>query len=340
MICPSSRFRLVVLASALVLLSAAGADAVELRMATVAPQGTAWARAIQAFSHEVESLTAGRVRAKWYWGGLAGDEIQVLDRIARNQLDGQVASLACLKLAPSLRAMRVAGIYASPQETDYVLGRLRGTLADEFRQSGFAGFAVNIGEAIVFSRQPVRTLAELKKLRTWTWTLDATLNAQLRLMGLNLAERPIEAAGGAYERGELDGFIAIPSAVLAFQWGPLARYYTDLKIGTIPSCITIANRVFDALPVEDQHAIQEASARLGSRGQDLGRQLDAQLVQSLFVKQGLHAVPADEHLAAGFAAAARAAAHELPPDLLSPELLHKIEGWLVEYRHGGGPTAR
>src|SRR3970282_1171771 len=67
---------------------AAAGEAVVLRIATAAPERSGWAREITAFSREVERETQGRVKLKWYWGSVAGDELEVMSRIQRGQLDG------------------------------------------------------------------------------------------------------------------------------------------------------------------------------------------------------------------------------------------------------------
>src|SRR5690348_4499292 len=94
--------RLCVLGTALLLAATAMGDPVRLRFATVAPQGTGWAREIDAFTRDVATATDGGVQLKWYMGGIAGDEFEVIDRIHKDQLDGAALSIACEKLAPSL----------------------------------------------------------------------------------------------------------------------------------------------------------------------------------------------------------------------------------------------
>jgi len=61
-----------------------------IRMATVVPEGTAWWREIRNFQNVVEKETGGQVRLKIYFGGIAGDELEVGERIRREQLDGAV----------------------------------------------------------------------------------------------------------------------------------------------------------------------------------------------------------------------------------------------------------
>ena len=68
-----------------------------LRFGTLVPDGTAWARELKAFAREVEDVAHQRI--KFYWGGIAGDEREMIARIKRGQLDG-AAGAVC---APSWR---------------------------------------------------------------------------------------------------------------------------------------------------------------------------------------------------------------------------------------------
>src|SRR4030095_14718138 len=56
-------------------------EPVTLRMASVAPDGAAWAREFKAFAREVAASTQGQVQIKWYLGGIAGDELRQHERV-------------------------------------------------------------------------------------------------------------------------------------------------------------------------------------------------------------------------------------------------------------------
>ena len=59
-----------------------------IRFSSPAPEGTAWAREGLAFKRDVESLTHGQVTIKLYFGGITGEEMQTVERVRRDQLDG------------------------------------------------------------------------------------------------------------------------------------------------------------------------------------------------------------------------------------------------------------
>jgi TRAP-type transport system periplasmic protein len=320
--------------AALVSGSSDAAPAHVLRFATIAPDGTEWARLSRSFSREVEQATEGNVVVKWYFGGIAGDEQGMIDRVRRGQLDGVASGgMMCQRLAPSMRVMRIVGLFQSRDEALYVLGRLKPRLDREFAASGFA----NLGEAgfgsdVLFSREPVRTFADLKRLKLWVWNLDDVFRSEAPAIGLNVLPMSVESALGSYERGEIDGMIGIPTAALAYQWSTRARYVSDLRMGYLMGCLVVSNTSFDPLPVRDRQAVLQAAAKLMRQMEDMGEQQDAALLRTLFVRQGMKHVDPPQTLRTQFLEMARRARETLGPKLAEPALLNEVTTWLADYR--------
>ena len=312
----------------------ANADPVVLRMASPAPPGTGWAREAKAFERDIAELTKGQVRMKWYLGGIAGNELELLDRMKREQLDGVASGgMLCQRLAPTMRALRIVGLFQSRDESAYVSGRLKEILDAEFLKAGFVNLGeLGVGPDVIFSRTPVASMAELKHARMWIWDLDDVYRQTLTAMGLSVVPRPLESAGRDFDDQRLDGFLAVPQAALAFQWSTQARYFTDLRPSFLRGCFIIASKTYDQLPVLGQQAIKQAAARAIARLEDLGRSQDEQLLSTLFVRQGLKHVPVSESFRAEFYAAAQAARDQLGDKLVPEALLQRVLGLLADYR--------
>lgn len=278
--------------------SGAGAVADEsgatvLRISTVAPDGTEWARESRAFAQAVDDASHGGLKVKWYFSGIAGDELQALDRMRRNQIDGMAGSVFCERLAPSLRALEVLGMTADGAHAAELLRSLMPDVERELtaKQLNALFLSLGFGHRVLFSRQPVRSLAELRAGHYWVWDLDEVLRRQLVDMGLHVVPLPLADARRAYEEGKVDGFIVIPQAALAFQYSSVARYYTDLETGYLPGCLVVKTAAIDPIPYRNQLALGDAAAKLKVRFEATGLHMDEQLVGSLFGKQGLSAVP-------------------------------------------------
>src|SRR6476619_6479622 len=156
------------------------AEPIVLRCATTAPDGTAWARELKAAARDVELQTHGQVKWKWYFGGIAGDETAVPERIRRGQLEGEAAGISCADLALSLKVLRILGMFRRRDEAHAIIGRLRPQLEAEFRKAGYELLAVQwFGTDIAVTREPVRSLADLRKLRLWYWNLERVWPTEL-----------------------------------------------------------------------------------------------------------------------------------------------------------------
>jgi TRAP-type C4-dicarboxylate transport system substrate-binding protein len=329
--------RLVPVALSLWLLAApprAQADEVTLRMGTMAPDGTAWARELNAFSREVEARTKSQVRIKWYYGGITGDEPTMGERIRRGQLDGAASGgPLCEALSPSMRVMRVVGLLTTPREAAFVADRLWSIFESEFHKSGMVALGTStLGAHILFSRSPIRSMDELRKIRLWVWDRDDVLRAELRSFGATLVALPVADALRAYEEHRIDGFIAPASVALAFQWSAATRYVTDLRLDYITACVILSDRAFDPLPQAARDAIRAAGVKLGVRFADVGVQQDAMLLNGLFKRQGVTSVPVDPRFSTEFFELARATRERLDPKLVPHPLLQRVLTILADFR--------
>jgi len=323
--------RLTIGIAILVFGSLANADTV-IRFATVAPEGSAWAREMRAAGREIAAATHERVTVKWYFGGIAGDDVQAGTRAERGQLDGIASGgMLCQKLAPSLRVLRIPGLLQTREQAAYVVTHMRSAIDDEFRASGFTNLAeIVLGASIIFSRKPIADMATLRASRLWKWDLDEVSNQLDRAMGMKIVPLPLGAGGGAFDRGEIDGFYALPAAALAFQWSGQARYFTTLPMDFLVGCVIVKTSVLDQLIVADRQALVAAVAKLAARAEDLDQRMDDALVGGLFEKQGLKRVPLSEAFTSEFFAAARDARDRLADKLVAPEKLKRVLGWLAD----------
>jgi TRAP-type C4-dicarboxylate transport system substrate-binding protein len=307
---------------------------VTLRIATLAPDGTMWAHELHSWERMVEKDSLGAVRVKVYFDGVAGDELAVAERIRRGQLDGIIsAGTLCQKVAPSLRVMKVLGLFQNRDEAAYVLNTLRPVFDKEAQAHGFVNLAVGgLGSIIIFSRNPVATMADLRRTTMWTGRQDDFTLAQLNALGLHAVPEPIEQAGAAFAAGRIDGFLTVPSVALAWQWSKQVHYFSDLRVSFLTSCLLISNASFDELSVEAQGAVRAAAAQALARLSELGHRQDEALVKGLFEQQGLKRVRVDEGFRSQFFVATRGARDRLSDDVVPAGLVTRVLSILADYR--------
>ena len=311
----------------------AAAEPAVVRIASMAPDGTAWARELKAYARDVQALTGGELHIKLYLGGIAGDEAAVPDRIHKGQLDGEMAAVTCERMAPSLRVLRIPGLIRRRDEATYIIDRLRPIVDAEFRKHGYVltGLAW-FGSDIVFTKTPVRSMDDLKKLRLWIWNLDVVWQAGMHHLGLNVVPLPVDAAGAAYDEGRIDGLLALPSAALVYQWSARSRYFIDLPVAAMAGCNFVTTSVFESLSTSSQTALRQAAAKLNFRISEANGALEDALIGGLFEKQGVKRQSPSEQFRVIFFDVAREARDKLPADVVPPALITQVMGWLSDYR--------
>src|SRR5262249_12045113 len=135
----------------------------------------------------------------------------------------------------------------------------------------------SLGADIALTRRPVNTFDDLRAQRLWFWNEDAIGAKTATAMGYKVVPLPLESAAAAYDRGEIDGFVAVPSAALAFQWQARARYYSRLGFGLLPDCVVIARPSYQRLAIDERKGLLAAAAKLSARSENVTATEDARL---------------------------------------------------------------
>jgi TRAP-type C4-dicarboxylate transport system substrate-binding protein len=325
-------------ASALCLTLLVGAAPVRaevvLRMASVAPDGTAYAREIKALANEVLLATHGEVRLKLYLSGITGDEEEMAARMKRGQLDAVAsAGMMCRAAAPTLRVLQLPGLVENREELRWLVQQMHSTFEEEAKQAGIVmPAAAVLGPQIIMSSHPVRNLEDFKHERMWMWDLDRAGIAVFRGIGINVVPVPVHLASQAKDQNLFDGFIALPSASLAFQFALKSRYLSDVKMGYLTACIIVSQSAFDTLPIEHQKSLRSIIAKYSLHTDEVMEVQDNQLLSGLFEKQGLRSVPWPPGQREEMLRRMRATYKTLPADLVPHEPLLRVLQLLDDYR--------
>ncbi|HEY5945572.1 MAG TPA: TRAP transporter substrate-binding protein DctP [Kofleriaceae bacterium] len=306
----------------------------KLRIATAAPEGTAWANTLHIFARDLTKDTNGAVETRFYFGGVAGTEDEVYKLLQAGKLDGAVSGgPLCRKIIPSMRALDVVGLFQNQEEATYVLTELRPTLAKEAHEAGYELLATgSLGPLIMFSREPITSMDELRKSKLWSWDLNESFLKEAAELKLPIVGTSLVDAQKAFDDKRTDGFITTPVSALAFQWYVGTKYITDLKTGYLMGCLLVRESTVDALIPEHQSALRKRGTKLGVKIDADNRRMDQKLLGGMYEHLGLKFVPVSKKFRAEFFDGARLARQRLGDSLVPRELLDKVAQLLADYR--------
>ena len=151
------------------LVPAATAHAVTLKIATLAPGGSSWLNEMKATGDAIEKATDGRVKLKFYPGGVMGNDETVLRKMRAGQLQGGAfPSGAVSGLVPDVDLYSLPLMFRSYEEVDYVRKRLDQDLVDALKKKGIVVLALSDnGFAYLMSDKRVSAVSDLDSAKVW-----------------------------------------------------------------------------------------------------------------------------------------------------------------------------
>jgi len=243
--------------------AAIGAPRVTIKVATLAPEGSPWMQAFRAMNKEIMGKTGGRVRFKAYPGGVMGDEKDVMRKIRIGQLHGAgFTGLGTGLIFADTLVVSSPLLVRDHEEVDYVLEQM----GDYFR-AGMerAGYVVlgwqEVGFIYVFSKQPIRTMAELRQRRIWMWSDDPV--APVALKAARVAPIPLALPDVlmALQTDMLDTVYTSPLGVIVMQWFTRVKYMTDCPLSYAIGGLLVTKKQFNRIPAEMRPPVRDICSR-------------------------------------------------------------------------------
>ncbi len=168
-------------------LFAGTAAAADIKIASVAPDGSHWIGQMRAGAEEIRMRTGGRVTFKFYPGGVMGNDAQVLRKIRAGQLHG--GAFASGGLAERYSGMSLYGIpllFRSQDEVDTVRAKIDPLMAAGLDKAGFVSFGFTEGGfANPLSNEPIHNVDEMRRKKVWVPDGDQMSFLAMESMGLS-----------------------------------------------------------------------------------------------------------------------------------------------------------
>ena len=240
-----------------------------LKFATLVPPDTAWMKEIDRWADEVYKKSNGRLKFKIYPGGVMGDEPDVLRKIRSRQLQGAFfTGYGVGRIYSSARVLEMPFLFHNTDESDYVRDRLMPEIEAGFRYKGFELLGwPEVGTIHFFSKQPINSLADLKKKRIWLWQGDPIGEAFADAAGVSPVPLSIiEVYTQLTARhGSIDTVYNSAFGALTMQWHTKLSYASNVSMTNAIGSLVVSNRFFKKLPEDLQQLLKTTGKVAGDR---------------------------------------------------------------------------
>jgi TRAP-type C4-dicarboxylate transport system substrate-binding protein len=270
------------------LLATAANAATTIKIATVAPDGTAWMRELRAAADSVKTRTADRVEIKFYPGGVMGDEPAVLRKMKIGQLQGGAFTGGEISaVVKDAQIYSLPFVFKTPDEVDKVRADIDPLLKKSFQQAGFEVLGISGGGfAYLMSVKPTRSKDDLKAAKVWVPQGDHVAEAGFKAGGVTPISLPLADVYTSLQTGLIDTAANTPSGAIAFQWHTKIKYMVDLPLTYVVGILMVDKKVFDSLSPEDQKTVGDELGGAFQRLEKINRDDNTQARDAL-QKQGI-----------------------------------------------------
>lgn len=223
---------------------------VVIRIATSVPEGSTWVKSMQALSQETKRTM--NVQIIIYAGGTAGEAKAVLEKIKYGQLDGGGFVGSTLgEFCPRIRVLDIPCKYNSLEEWKYVFKNIRTDLTEDFEKSNFMVLGWGYGGFVdIYSKQPIRTLADFQAAKIWFSPGDPMMEGFFREMKIHGIPLETSAIFPALQTGIVNCVYNSPYGLMAMQWHTNVRYCTKYPIINPLGTVIISKAAYERIPAQ------------------------------------------------------------------------------------------
>lgn len=283
-------FRALFAALALCLLAAvpAGANTTTFKIATVSPEGSMWMNSLRAAGKEIETATEGRVKMKFYPGGVQGDDKVVMQKIRRNRLHGAVMTVGGLAAVnTNIQTYSFPLLFQSYDEIDYVRQRMDARLLDELASDGFRAFGFSeVGFGYAMTKTPASSVGDMRTRKVWIPDDDPASAQAVDAFGITPVPLSIADVLAGLQTGLINAVAAPPIGALALQWHTQIDHVLDLPLLYVYGVFAISDRSFSKLSEADQTIVAELLAAVVDKVNAQTR-LDNARAREVLAQQGV-----------------------------------------------------
>jgi TRAP-type C4-dicarboxylate transport system substrate-binding protein len=287
---------------------------------------------------ELADSTQGRIRIKFYPGGVAGDERDVLRKMRIGQLHASgLTGNGLGEIFPAVRILETPFLFSDVAEFDTVLADLSDTLRAGFREAGYelAGWA-SVGMVHLFSKHPIATVEDLRRSRPWVWETDPLAAALFSKLDISPIPLPLPQVLTSLQTGIIDVAYTSPAGAVSLQWFTRVNYMTDLPLTHSIGGVVISNQFLDQISLRDRETLLRLFERHLAELEPVTRD---EAVQSLDVlqREGIQFTSVAPEAVVAFTELGTELRRELVETLYPAWLLQRVEKILAETRQRNSP---
>jgi TRAP-type C4-dicarboxylate transport system substrate-binding protein len=284
----SSAFFVPVAAVLLSLPHLAFAQNAVVKMATLVPDGSVWHKTLLTMGDEWAKETQGRVTLRLYPGGVAGDEPDMLRKMRIGQIHASALTVKGLTdITDAFGVFGIPNLFASYDELYAVIDAMEPVLRKKLEEKNFVLLSWgHAGWIHFFTKQPVRSVGDLKKLKIWVWAGDEKAIATWKENGYTPVPLAATDILTGLQTGMIDALPTVPLGALQLQWFRSTDHMLDVGLAPLVGGLVMTRQAWSKISEADRAKVLAACKRAETKLQSVIPEQDKSAIAEM-QKRGL-----------------------------------------------------
>lgn len=308
-----------------------------IKLTTLAPKDSSYHQALQKMGQQWAKATGGDIDLVIYPGGIQGGESAMIKRMRIGQIQAaMVTAVGLSDIEPSVTGLQyMPMMFRDLAEVDHVGAKLQPTLEEMLAAKGFVVlFWTDAGWVQYFSKKPVRTPDDLKKLKMFSWSKGDESDMIAKRAGFNPVALETADILPGLQTGLIDVVAMPPFYALGTQIYTVASHMAQLNWAPLVGATVIKKDIWDRMPADKQAALKEAALAAGRQIKATSRKESDDAVETMAQKWGLKVHrPTPEEIEA-WRKTCEAVYPEIRGKVVPDKIWDDVVKWLQEYRSG------
>lgn len=317
----------------LILLAPALAAAVDIKLATILPEGTSGQKSLMELRETWLKASNQTVKLRVYAGSADGEALLV-KKMRAGQIHAALISAVGLaeidRAATCLQLMPLA--FHNWAEVDYVREQNRRDIEGRLRAKGFEVlFWADAGWVRFFSKEPAVRPDDLKSMKMFVWAGEPNQLRIMRSLGYQPLGLETEQILPGLSTGMIDVVPAPPFIANALQYNRYTSHMLDLNWVPIVGAAVVRTDVWERIPAALRAELARAASDTGERIRAHSRAEDEAAIVAM-QKRGLIVQSVSPAIAPEWVQLAEQLYPEIRGEIVPADLFDRVQADLAEYR--------
>jgi len=164
------------------------------------------------------------------------------------------------------RVLELPFLFNNTDEIDFIRQQFTDEFKQGFKDNGYTLLGwMEVGFVHVFSREPIRSLEDMKTRRVWLWQGDPLGQAFFKASGISPVPLSIMDVYTSLSTGLIDTVYSPPLGAIALQWFTKTQYISSVPLTNGMGGLIVTRKFYDKLPADLQTILTETGTAAGEK---------------------------------------------------------------------------